>query len=88
MKHHIRRDGVVISMDFELGSGCYDKHGAEIFENDKVKVNRYGAERTCHIRYSDNTFWLIPTGKNKAEIGALPVSSDEIEVIGHVEDLK
>ena len=36
MKHRIRINGEVKEMDFELGSGIYDKNGREIFEGDNV----------------------------------------------------
>lgn len=38
MKHNIRINGQVQEMDFELGSGIFDKNGREIFEGDIVKV--------------------------------------------------
>ena len=36
MKHHIRINGEIKEMDFELGSRILDKNGREIFEGDNV----------------------------------------------------
>lgn len=36
MKHNVRINGQVKTMNFELGSGIYDKNGNEIFEGDTV----------------------------------------------------
>lgn len=38
MKHTIRRNGQLEELDFELGSGCFDLYGREIFEGDIVWV--------------------------------------------------
>lgn len=42
MKHNIRINGVVQTIDCELGSGVYDKNGNEIFEGDCVQVTFSG----------------------------------------------
>lgn len=38
MKHNLRINGQVKTINFELGSGILDKNGNEIFFGDKVKM--------------------------------------------------
>ena len=41
MKHTIRIKGDIKTVDCELGSGVFDKHGKEIFEGDIIKNPSY-----------------------------------------------
>lgn len=40
MKHNIRINGQIKEIDCNLGSGILDKNGREIFEGDKIKINK------------------------------------------------
>lgn len=86
MKHNIRINGEIKEIDCELGSGIFDKNGNEIFEGDRVKVNTANAHnKFAIVAFHDCAFWLMVTDNSReADVGALPVASHQIEVVGHV----
>ena len=74
MKHNIRINGQIQTLECELGSGIFDKNGREIFEGDKIKFNIYRSgklievEATCY-EYVPEKGQLVeaesqPGGKN------------------------
>ena len=97
MKHNIRQRVInqyglpvvkVESVNGELGSGCLDKNGVEIFEGDKVVVEPPDSAKpvTCTVICSDCAFWLVPIDNRRenGHLAALPYCSARIEVVGHV----
>lgn len=55
MKHNIRINGQIQTLECELGSGIFDKNGREIFEGDKV---RYDDGDVDTIIFGDGQFYL------------------------------
>lgn len=75
MKHNIRINGEVKTIDCELGSGIFDKNGREIFEGDKVNDLQYG---NYGVVYFGQGALRFPNGN--------PLSTSApkaIEIIGH-----
>ena len=90
MKHNIRINGQIQTIDCELGSGILDKNGKEIFEGDKVKYGNKTFKMICSwgeglsmCDYKNNCKDLqecmTRTFRNKGY--AL-----DVEVVGHVGD--
>lgn len=82
MKHNIEfPDGTIQTIDCKFGSGVTDKNGKEIFEGDRVRVNGLSHESAKGdiIRFFNGSFRILTQPLDKFQ-------SDEIEVVGHVED--
>ena len=85
MKHNFRINGQVKTMNFELGSGIYDKNGNEIFEGDKVKaLTPDGNYEVGEVIFDEGTFmWEASSGwVTDLDSGGIY----ELEVVGHVDD--
>lgn len=66
----------------ELGSGIKDKHGNEIFANDRVRIVGYkdgDCEFETDVTYNEGAFWLAE------EIELWQYSEAELEIVGRAE---
>ena len=90
MKHSIRQrvlDPVtglkvtkIETVTGELGSGVFDKNDKEIFENDLVQIGSVGCDdKPAKARLFKGYFYV-----DRAPIEIF--TSDELEVVGHVDD--
>ena len=58
MKHNIRINGQIQTLDCELGTGIYDKNGREIFEGDIVKTHAIDGRLTRRVGFNKGRFYL------------------------------
>ncbi len=80
MKHNIRTNGQIQTIDCELGTGFLDENGKEIFEGDKIKFNDYDA----HIELIRDCFYVVlPCAKHPLDYA---VKFHQVEVVGHADD--
>ena len=104
MKHSIRQrvldpvTGLMLTkieaVTGELGSGIVDKNGREIFEGDIVRGTYEGAvglnEYEFTVTYKDGALWAgecgCPVDDALADVNW--AKNGDLEIIGHVEDVK
>lgn len=75
MKHNIRINGEVKTVDCELGSGITDKNGKEIFEGDIVDL------------HGDKYFVVIngfEIENDDGKVISLDMINGSLEVVGHI----
>lgn len=76
MKHNIRINGKIQTLDFEISSGLLDCNGREIFEGDIVRTSGYEAPAD----FSIGSFW-----HGKIELSHY-VDDEYLEVVGHIKE--
>lgn len=80
MKHNIRINGEVKTVDCELGSGVFDKNGKEIFEGDRITANGY--HRT--IKYKSLIWYMVSDNPAMADLLLCWHQNYDLEVVGHI----
>lgn len=93
MRHSIRINGEVKTVDCELGSGVLDKNGVEIFEGDKVEFVQFKERIYATVCFDNGAFYLYwkasedILGNKKIHryrlLGATPPQKG-FEVVGHI----
>lgn len=76
MKHNIRINGEVKTVDCDLGSGVLDKNGKEIFEGDIVDL--HGEKYSVVINGA--AFEI----ENDDHVISLDMINGSVEVVGHI----
>lgn len=100
MLHTIRRYGQLEQIDCELGSGYIDINGREIIEGDLVKNPNFDPNDPMDtpvfvVVYNNNESWFVlsdpvyeKTGSKHYPNDPLGLVGYDLEIVGHVEDLK
>lgn len=100
MKHTIRRYGQLEQIDCELGSGYIDINGREIIEGDLVKNPNFDPNDPMDtpvfvVVYDNGESCFVLRDPVLEQNGCTPYPNDplglvgyELEIVGHMEDLK
>ena len=83
MKHSIRINGEVKEIDCELGSSRFDKHGREIFVNDRLKFKVGTRKHTGRVFLSTSMQFYIrdDNGTSVHNFEGLGLSFYDVEIV-------